>query len=74
MALVFGFYYKSLFKNLSHYKNIILIFSSVTILQQGHGFRNDLAQMIADIKPRFIRFPGQYYVWALTAAVGLFCI
>lgn len=29
---------------------------------KGHGFRNDLAQMIADIKPRFIRFPGGCFV------------
>lgn len=25
---------------------------------QGHGFRNDLFQMMVDLKPRFIRFPG----------------
>ncbi|XVF56344.1 hypothetical protein PTKIN_Ptkin06aG0112100 [Pterospermum kingtungense] len=29
---------------------------------KGHGFRNDLAQMLADIKPRFIRFPGGCFV------------
>lgn len=39
-----------------------LIFSVVMILQQGHGFRNELAEMLADIKPRFIRFPGVCYV------------
>ncbi|CAN6982088.1 unnamed protein product [Brassica oleracea var. botrytis] len=29
---------------------------------KGHGFRNDLYQMMADIKPRFIRFPGGCFV------------
>ncbi|CAA7059914.1 unnamed protein product [Microthlaspi erraticum] len=29
---------------------------------KGHGFRNDLFQMMADIKPRFIRFPGGCFV------------
>ncbi|KAG5086023.1 hypothetical protein JHK82_053420 [Glycine max] len=24
----------------------------------GHGFRNDLFQMVADLKPKFLRFPG----------------
>ncbi|KAJ4817091.1 Alpha-L-arabinofuranosidase 1 [Rhynchospora pubera] len=27
----------------------------------GHGFRKDLASMLADIKPRFLRFPGGSY-------------
>jgi hypothetical protein len=27
---------------------------------QGHGFRNDLFQMVADMKPGFIRFPGMH--------------
>ncbi|KAG4915788.1 hypothetical protein JHK87_053345 [Glycine soja] len=26
----------------------------------GHGFRNDLFQMVADLKPKFLRFPGNY--------------
>ncbi|CAF1759414.1 hypothetical protein HID58_087724 [Brassica napus] len=26
---------------------------------KGHGFRNDLYQMMVDITPRFIRFPGK---------------
>ncbi|CAL9220318.1 unnamed protein product [Arabidopsis halleri] len=29
---------------------------------KGHGFRNDLFQMMVDIKPRFIRFPGGCFV------------
>lgn len=29
---------------------------------QGHGFRNDLAQMLVDMKPRFLRFPGGCFV------------
>ncbi|CAH8283525.1 unnamed protein product [Eruca vesicaria subsp. sativa] len=29
---------------------------------KGHGFRNDLYQMMVDIKPRFIRFPGGCFV------------
>ncbi|CDP14338.1 unnamed protein product [Coffea canephora] len=29
---------------------------------KGHGFRQDLFQMLADLRPRFIRFPGGSYV------------
>ncbi|VVA97149.1 unnamed protein product [Arabis nemorensis] len=29
---------------------------------KGHGFRNDLFQMMVDLKPRFIRFPGGCFV------------
>ncbi|XP_031258531.1 alpha-L-arabinofuranosidase 1-like [Pistacia vera] len=29
---------------------------------KGHGFRNDLFEMIANIKPRFLRFPGGNFV------------
>ncbi|XP_061356004.1 alpha-L-arabinofuranosidase 1-like [Gastrolobium bilobum] len=29
---------------------------------KGHGFRSELAQMLADLKPRFIRFPGGCFV------------
>ncbi|KAK7396086.1 hypothetical protein VNO78_16833 [Psophocarpus tetragonolobus] len=28
----------------------------------GHGFRKDLYQMVADLKPKFLRFPGGTYV------------
>ncbi|KAG5041887.1 hypothetical protein JHK87_005802 [Glycine soja] len=28
----------------------------------GHGFRKDLFQMVADLKPKFFRFPGGCYV------------
>ncbi|XP_044468440.1 alpha-L-arabinofuranosidase 1-like [Mangifera indica] len=29
---------------------------------KGHGFRNELVQMLVDISPRFIRFPGGCFV------------
>ncbi|XP_054784087.1 alpha-L-arabinofuranosidase 1-like [Prosopis cineraria] len=29
---------------------------------KGHGFRKDLFQMVADLKPTFLRFPGGCYV------------
>ncbi|KAJ4706781.1 alpha-L-arabinofuranosidase 1 [Melia azedarach] len=29
---------------------------------KGHGFRNEHFQMLADIKPRFVRFPGGCFV------------
>ncbi|KAK7286624.1 hypothetical protein RJT34_21753 [Clitoria ternatea] len=29
---------------------------------KGHGFRNDLFQMVASIKPKFLRFPGGCFV------------
>ncbi|XP_028803084.1 alpha-L-arabinofuranosidase 1-like [Neltuma alba] len=29
---------------------------------KGHGFRKDLFQMVADLKPRFLRFPGGTYI------------
>ncbi|KAH9675095.1 alpha-L-arabinofuranosidase 1 [Citrus sinensis] len=29
---------------------------------KGHGFRNDLFQMLANLKPRFVRFPGGCFV------------
>ncbi|KAL3534085.1 hypothetical protein ACH5RR_002546 [Cinchona calisaya] len=29
---------------------------------KGHGFRNDLFQMLADLRPGFIRFPGGSFV------------
>ncbi|KAL9331413.1 hypothetical protein ACSQ67_001023 [Phaseolus vulgaris] len=28
----------------------------------GHGYRKDLFQMVADLKPKFVRFPGGTYV------------
>lgn len=37
---------------------------------KGHGFRTDLMQMLLDLKPRFLRFPGGSYVegiWLLNA-------
>ncbi|KAH9608709.1 hypothetical protein KSS87_013904 [Heliosperma pusillum] len=29
---------------------------------KGHGFRKDLAEMLVNLKPRFLRFPGGCYV------------
>ncbi|CAL0323338.1 unnamed protein product [Lupinus luteus] len=29
---------------------------------KGHGFRKDLFQMVADLKPKFLRFPGGTFV------------
>ncbi|GLT73036.1 hypothetical protein SLA2020_449230 [Shorea laevis] len=29
---------------------------------KGHGFRSDLFEMVADLKPRFVRFPGGCFV------------
>ncbi|XP_021297363.1 alpha-L-arabinofuranosidase 1 isoform X2 [Herrania umbratica] len=29
---------------------------------KGHGFRNELIEMLLDIKPRFVRFPGGCFV------------
>ncbi|KAF3327213.1 alpha-L-arabinofuranosidase 1-like protein [Carex littledalei] len=45
---------------------------------KGHGFRKDLLSMVADLKPRFLRFPGGCYVegerlwnaFRWTAAIG----
>ncbi|CAL9046192.1 alpha-L-arabinofuranosidase 1-like isoform X1 [Musa acuminata AAA Group] len=37
---------------------------------KGHGFRMELASMLADLKPRFLRFPGGSYVegeWLMNA-------
>lgn len=31
---------------------------STTFLTQGHGFRNDLFEMVKNLKPGFMRFPG----------------
>jgi alpha-L-arabinofuranosidase len=33
---------------------------------KGHGFRKDLAQMLADLKPAFMRFPGGCWVEGTT--------
>ncbi|XP_061360541.1 alpha-L-arabinofuranosidase 1-like [Gastrolobium bilobum] len=32
---------------------------------KGHGFRKDLFQMVAELKPRFLRFPGGCFVQGL---------
>ena len=38
--------------------DVISLFPEKTFLNRPNGLRADLAQMIADIKPAFIRFPG----------------
>ncbi|KAI3806638.1 hypothetical protein L1987_22549 [Smallanthus sonchifolius] len=43
----------------------IIWFDQVSLMPldtyKGHGFRNDLFKMVADLKPGFIRFPGGSY-------------
>ncbi|KAG4912815.1 hypothetical protein JHK84_053265 [Glycine max] len=34
----------------------------VSFVGSGHGYRKDLFQMVADLKPNFFRFPGGCYV------------
>ena len=29
---------------------------------QGHGYRKDLASMLANLKPKFLKFPGLSYL------------
>ncbi|TYI44310.1 hypothetical protein ES332_A01G228300v1 [Gossypium tomentosum] len=47
-------------------KNGVVWFDQVSAMPldtyKGHGFRNELVEMLADIKPRFIRFPGGCFV------------
>lgn len=40
--------------------SLLIIF--ILNLAQGHGFRSDLLQMLVDLKPSFIRFPGMHNV------------
>ncbi|MED6108377.1 hypothetical protein PIB30_023293 [Stylosanthes scabra] len=37
---------------------------------KGHGFRMDLFKMVADLKPKFLRFPGGCYVEGLQLKNG----
>ncbi|EEC75141.1 hypothetical protein OsI_11337 [Oryza sativa Indica Group] len=47
-------------------KNGIIWFDQVSVMPSdtymGHGFRKDLATMLANLKPRFLKFPGGNYV------------
>ncbi|TVU47259.1 hypothetical protein EJB05_06852 [Eragrostis curvula] len=47
-------------------KSSIIWFDQVSLMPSdtymGHGFRKDLASMLADLKPRFLKFPGGNYV------------
>ena len=38
--------------------DMISLFPADTFLQEENGLRRDLAQMVADLSPRFLRFPG----------------
>ncbi|KAG0475123.1 hypothetical protein HPP92_014809 [Vanilla planifolia] len=44
----------------------IIWFDQISVMPvdtyKGHGFRKDLFNMVADLKPRFIRFPGGCFV------------
>ena len=44
----------------------VSLFPKHTFLSRSNGLRPDLAKMIADLKPGFIRFPGGCYVEGLT--------
>lgn len=47
-------------------KNGVIWFDQISVMPletyKGHGFRNELVKMVADLKPRFIRFPGGCFV------------
>ncbi|CAA7389052.1 unnamed protein product [Spirodela intermedia] len=47
-------------------KRGIIWFDQVSVMPldtyKGHGFRKDLFEMLAELKPRFIRFPGGCFV------------
>ncbi|KAF0909703.1 hypothetical protein E2562_000040 [Oryza meyeriana var. granulata] len=47
-------------------KNGIIWFDQVSVMPSdtymGHGFREDLASMLANLRPRFLKFPGGNYV------------
>ncbi|KAG8096192.1 hypothetical protein GUJ93_ZPchr0013g34598 [Zizania palustris] len=47
-------------------KNGIIWFDQVSVMPsdtyKGHSFRKDLASMLANLKPRFLKFPGGDYV------------
>ena len=38
--------------------DVISLFPEKTFMNRTNGLRSDLAQMLADMKPKFIRFPG----------------
>nr|XP_023909238.1 alpha-L-arabinofuranosidase 1 [Quercus suber]POF14686.1 alpha-l-arabinofuranosidase 1 [Quercus suber] len=44
----------------------IIWFDQVSVMPldtyKGHGFRSDLVEMLTDLKPRFLRFPGGCFV------------
>ncbi|KAL2320584.1 hypothetical protein Fmac_029553 [Flemingia macrophylla] len=40
----------------------------------GHGFRKDLFQMVADLKPKFLRFPGTFQSEGLLYSIVLFIL
>ena len=38
--------------------DMVSLFPSNTFNNRKNGLRKDLAQVLADLKPRFVRFPG----------------
>jgi alpha-L-arabinofuranosidase len=46
--------------------DFVSLFPAKTFKNRPNGLRPDIAQMIADLKPAFIRFPGGCYVEGLT--------
>lgn len=46
--------------------DFVSLFPAKTFLNRPNGLRPDIAQMVADLKPGFIRYPGGCYVEGLT--------
>jgi len=46
--------------------DFVSLFPEKTFLNRSNGLRPDLAQMVADLKPGFIRFPGGCFVEGIT--------
>ena len=40
------------------YLDMVSLFPQKTFMQQRNGLRADIATLLADLKPRFMRFPG----------------
>lgn len=66
------YYYALLYGYMCH----ISLFKS-NLLLQGHGFRSDIFEKLADLKPRFVRFPGKHefmclYTWLYLGQVIIY--
>ncbi len=46
--------------------DLVSLFPAKTFHNRPNGMRPDIAQMIADMKPKFLRFPGGCYVEGIT--------